>query len=225
MHDLPASFRQLVDVFLAENKNINLSAFRTVEHCSIGNVDDSLAFKQAVDQHIIDLSSVKMIIDIGTGGGFPLLPLALAYPHIACHGIDSIKKKLDAIARIAATMEMQNIELHCGRFEVFGHDPLLREQADIVTARAVAELPVLLEYAVPLLRVGGLCAFWKSSHTADELASSLNAQNVLQCKFVGEYQYDLGAEWGKRVILFFKKMAPTSKKYPREVSVPKASPL
>ncbi len=225
MKDLPPAFRQLVDVFLEENKNINLSAFRTVEHCSIGNIQDSLAFKDAVDQGVIDLSSVKTIVDIGTGGGFPLLPLALAYPHIHCHGIDSIKKKLDAISRIADTMEMKNVHLHCGRFEMFGHDASLREKADIVTARAVAELPVLLEYAVPLLRVGGMCAFWKSSHCADELASSLNAQNVLHATFVGEYQYDLGGEWGKRTILFFQKKQPTSEKYPREVSMPKTSPL
>jgi 16S rRNA (guanine527-N7)-methyltransferase len=222
---LDASLQKLVQIFLQENENINLSAFRTVEHCSIGNVEDSLAFVSALEQGSINISPPKMIIDIGTGGGFPLLPLAMAFPEAQCHGIDSIKKKLDAIMRIALEMEINNLHFHCGRLELFGHNPLLREQADIVTARAVAEIPVLLEYAVPLLKVGGLCAFWKSSHYADELASSLNAQKILHCQFIGKYDYDLGDEWGKRTILFFQKKAPTSEKYPREVSVPKAEPL
>lgn len=214
---------RLVRVFLEENKNLNLSAFRTEEHCWIGNVLDSIALLDAF--RTLGFRFESSLIDLGTGGGFPLLPLAIAAPDVRCIGIDSIAKKIDAIGRIVVAMGLSNIDLVCGRIEDLAHQETLRASADLVTARAVAPIAVLLEYAVPLLKVGGLCAFWKSTKVADELATSAHAQKLLHASFAGTYEYELSGGFGKRLIVFFRKTAATPAEYPRKTGEPKGKPL
>lgn len=224
MHLDEERLRLLTRVFLEENKKLNLSAFRTEEHCWIGNVLDSVAFLQAFDERP-ELAQVRSLLDIGTGGGFPLMPLALCLPEAACTGIDSTQKKIDAVRRIVDAVQIPNVRLVCGRTEELGHDTTYRESFDLVTARAVAPLAVILEYAVPFLKVGGYCAFWKSTKVADEMAGSANAQKILSCPFAGTFTYALPDPWGERTIVFFKKTAATSADYPRKTGTPKQDPL
>ncbi|MDD5055671.1 MAG: 16S rRNA (guanine(527)-N(7))-methyltransferase RsmG [Candidatus Peribacteraceae bacterium] len=221
---LDVRLKELLDVFLFENSRLNLSAFRTNELCWTGNILDSVSILDP-KQRFIDCSAVRSIVDLGTGGGFPLLPLALALPEAHCLGIDSTTKKIEAVGRIVATMKIPNVELKSDRIEVLAHQERYREKADLVTARALAPLNVLLEYAVPLLKVGGLCAFWKSTKTADELAACSGALKVLSSRFLGSFEYDLGGAWGKRAIIFFRKDAATSNEYPRKTGMPKSEPL
>ncbi len=216
--------RDLVTAFLAENAKLNLSAFRTPEHCWIGNVLDSIALLQALDRYP-DLKKIASLADIGTGGGFPLLPLSLCLPDVQCTGIDATQKKIDAVGRIAAACSIPNVKLLCGRIESLAHSGEYREQFDLVTARAVAPLAVLLEYAVPLLKPAGMCAFWKSTKVASELADTAKAQDVLRCKYLGDFTYTLPDNWGDRTIVFFKKVGPTSPEYPRRTGIPKQKPL
>ncbi len=216
--------RELVTVFLEENKKLNLSAFRTEEHCWVGNVLDSLSFLQALES-IEGLKVPETLLDIGTGGGFPLLPLAISLPKTHCSGIDSTKKKIDAVSRIATALDLSNVGLFAERLEDKARDKNFREKFDCVTARAVAPISVLLEYAVPFLKVGGFCAFWKSSKVAAELAASVNAQKALSVSFVGTYEYELSSDFGKRLIVFFRKTKETSREYPRKVGIPKSNPL
>lgn len=216
--------RQLCETFLVENKKLNLSAFRSPEHCWVGNVLDSVALLQATDVQP-DLRKIHSLLDIGTGGGFPLLPLALCLPEVACTGMDATQKKIDAVGRIVEAVGISNVTLKCGRVESFAHNAELRETFDFVTARAVAPLSVLLEYSVSFLKVGGLCAFWKSTKVADELAMSATAQKLLSAPFAGTYTYALPEHWGERTIVFFKKTAATDKDYPRRTGVPKQKPL
>jgi len=216
--------RQLMQVFLTENRKLNLSAFRTEEHCWIGNVLDSLALLRAAEA-LPFLAGVKRLLDIGTGGGFPLLPLALCLPEVTCVGIDAVCKKVDAVRCIVAALGIKNVDLRCVRAEEAGHDQSLRGSFDLVTARAVAALPVLLEYAVPFLKAGGVCAFWKSIRIANELASSSRAQELLGSPYLRTYTYDLGEEWGKRSIVFFRKTRASAEIYPRRTGLPKAKPL
>jgi 16S rRNA (guanine527-N7)-methyltransferase len=224
MHIDEARLRELVTIFLAENKKLNLSAFRTEELCWVGNVLDSVAFLQAFEKYP-DLKDLKTIADIGTGGGFPLLPLALCLPEVTCTGIDSTQKKIDAVGRIVEAMSMKNVRLIADRMEVVAHQKEYRETFDLVTARALAPLNVLLEYAIPLLKVGGWCAFWKSTKVADELAGTASAQKILKTSFVGSFEYTLPGNWGDRTIVFFKKNAATSADYPRKTGIPTQKPL
>lgn len=213
-----------MNVFLEENTKLNLSAFRTEEQCWIGNILDSLP---AVE-HLSPMSnphSPITILDLGTGGGFPLLPLALLLPQSHWTGMDSIQKKIDAIQRIVDAMGMKNVDLICGRAEELGRDPEHREQYDVVTARAVAPLNVLLEYAAPLVKVGGKILCWKSLQIEQELQESLLARAELSCQLAEKVEYELPGDWGKRQILVFEKRHKTDKKYPRETGMPKKSPL
>lgn len=216
--------RQLVKVFLEENKKLNLSAFRTEELCWAGNILDSVAFLQAFDAYS-ELKKVRSLVDLGTGGGFPLLPLSLCLPEVTCTGVDSMQKKIDAVQRIVDALLISNVRLLCDRAENIAHSNDYRGRYDLVTARAVAPLAVLLEYAVPLLKVGGMCVFWKSTKVADELAATAAAQKVLVSSFAGTFTYALPDKWGERTIVFFRKNGDTPSEYPRRTGVPKQKPL
>jgi 16S rRNA (guanine527-N7)-methyltransferase len=220
MHLSETKISALVSGFLAENAKLNLSAFRSEEHCRIGNVQDSLAIL-----HHLQAQSIRRFADLGTGGGFPLLPLAMALPEVTAVGIDSIEKKVQAVRRIAAAVHLANVTVLSGRIEEIAHRPEMRGTFDLVTARAVAPMSVLLEYAIPLLRIGGTAAFWKSTKIADELAATASAQKTLRCSYLDTVTYTLPGDWGDRCIVFFQKNAETAEEYPRTTGTPKSDPL
>lgn len=207
------SLRKLLGVFLEENTKINLSALRTEEKCWTGNILDALAFLSYAQHHGLQTSNCQLI-DVGTGGGFPLLPIAIVLADMKCTGLDTTGKKLAAIGRIAETLHLPAIQLIHQRTEVLGHDPAHREHYDFVTARAVAALPKLLEWTVPFAKIGGKIVLWKSLHIAEELAASAAIQKELHCHLQETFLYDLGGEWGERQLLIFEKTAATPDFYP-----------
>ncbi len=220
---LENQLRHLVAAFLSENANINLSALRTEEACWTGNILDSLALADAVEKKL--LPAPHMMMDVGTGGGFPLLPLAMLYPDAKCNGVDSIGKKVAAVTRIVKVVGLTNVTLIAERSESLVRTPAHSEKYDTVTARAVAPLNILLEYVTPFARIGGHVVLWKSTHIDEELAAAANAASVLGCSLVEQYQYDLGGDWGTRQLLIYKKEEKTPKMYPRAVGEAKAKPL
>lgn len=215
--------RKLVSAFLEENKKLNLSAHRTEESCWIGNVLDSLA---AMELPLLqDAKEGSSVIDIGTGGGFPLLPLAILLPHCRFTGIDATRKKVDAVGRIIQELRIPNVPVVCGRAEDVGQNPQHREQYDIVLSRAVAELSTLLEITVPFARIGGSIILWKSLDIAEELQASSHAQQKLSCALADQHRYALPGDWGERQLLVYRKTGTTPGMYPRPVGVPKKRPL
>lgn len=223
MEKKEAQLRQLLTVFLMENQKLNLSALRTEDACWHRNILDSLAFLALIDQEIIP--TPRSIIDVGTGGGFPLLPLAITLPLTTCMGLDSTGKKIEAIRRISQQLELPNVELATELAEVAGHDPRFRERFDAVLSRAVAPLSTLLEFTVPLAAVNGHIVLWKSMHIDEELQQSETAQKKLHCELARSYQYHLGEDRGIRQLLVFHKKSATPPAYPREVGVPKKEPI
>lgn len=219
--DVGQKLQQLCNVFLEKNAQINLSALRTEEQCMIGNIYDSLGAEQYVSQYVAQ----QKILDIGTGGGFPLLPLALLFPQHQFFGLDSIQKKLHAISDIALKLKLNNVQFICSRCEIAGQKKQYREQFSIVTARAVAPLNVLLEYMSPFVEVGGVALCYKSIHIAAEQESSRNAQNVLGLELEDTITYTLPKDFGERQILLFRKKKSLHKQYPREVGICKKTPL
>ncbi len=212
---------ELVTVFLAENAKLNLTAFRTEETCWIGNILDSLSFLDIVS----DFPDMKSLLDLGTGGGFPLLPLAIMLPDVICTGLDSMQKKIAAVERIVQQMSLQNVRCLLGRAEELGRSPQHREQYDVVTIRAVAELPILLEYAAAFVKVKGRIVVWKSMTIDKELQESLLARAELSCHLIAKHAYELSEGFGKRQLLIFEKTSPLLPKFPRGVGVPKKQPL
>jgi len=165
------------------------------------------------------------ILDLGTGGGFPLLPLALCFPGCSFVGMDATQKKVAAVERIAQTMELENVRLVAGRAEELGHDPDHRERYDLVLARAVAAINTLIELTAPFAKVGGHIVLWKSMNISTELEESLLARAELSCHLEQKFEYELPENFGKRQLLIFTKAHKTADKYPRSTGTPKKKPL
>ncbi len=218
---LEQRLRELMRVFLAENEKLNLSALRTEERCWVGNILDSLALFDAMPDSPIGFR----LLDLGTGGGFPLLPIAIARADLQCTGLDAVAKKVRAVERIVGQLGLQNVKLVIGRSEELGHDPHHRERYAAVTSRAVAPLPILIEYASSFVKVGGTMVMWKSLHIDEELEGAKNAMKELHCELVRNYEYELPDDFGKRQLLIFAKTAATPKQYPRAVGMAKKKPL
>jgi len=219
--DLERRLTSLRDRVLDENTRINLTALREPEKCWIGNVLDSLPLLDCVDK----LGGATTLLDVGTGGGFPLLPLAVALPEWTLTGLDSTGKKIEAVRRIAAAEGLSNIRLVTARAEDAARDPLHREQYDVVTARAVADLSVLLEYTSPFAKQGGFIVLWKSLHAHEEISQSAKAQHLLHVPFAFSHTYALPGDFGERQLLVFRKGAATPKLYPRPTGMPGKEPL
>lgn len=218
LHERLISLRDRV---LDENTRINLTALRDPEKCWIGNVLDSLPMLDILDT----LGTPARFLDVGTGGGFPLLPLAMGMPETSWTGLDSTGKKIEAIRRIAADTGLRNVSLVTGRAEDIAHDKAHREKYDVVTARAVADLSVLLELTSPFAKVGGFIVLWKSLKAEEEIALSKKAQHELHAPLAFCHTYVLPGDFGERQLLVFRKGSATPKTYPRPVGIPGKLPL
>jgi 16S rRNA (guanine527-N7)-methyltransferase len=210
-----------MSIFLEENKKLNLSALRTPELCWPGNILDSLALLEMLPF----FSPMQKILDLGTGGGFPLLPLAVCLPLISFVGLDATKKKIDAVQRIVDQLHLPNVTLICERAETAGHDKKFREAFDIVTSRAVAPISALLEYCSAFVQPKGQVILWKSMHIDEELQASFRGCAEFSCHLMTRHRYTLGGDWGDRQLLIFQKASKLSSKYPRAVGVPTKDPL
>lgn len=227
--DQERQLRALLKVFLEENAKLNLSALRDEESCWVGNVLDSIVGIRNQESGIRG-----KVLEVGMGGGFPILPLAILFPQTQFVGMDATKKKVDAVGRIVEELGLKNVKLITGRAEELGHDAKLREQFDVVVARAVAPFNTLLEYMSPFTRppsasgqakVGGQLICWKSFHIEDELQESVNARMQLHCRLMEKREYELPGDFGKRQLLIFQKTGILSSDFPREVGMPKKEPL
>jgi 16S rRNA (guanine527-N7)-methyltransferase len=214
--------QQLCSTFLQKNTELNLSALRTPQLCMVGNIIDSLGGLDPLKKYTQPGDS---IIDIGTGGGFPFLPLAVTLPDRTFIGLDSIQKKITAIEEIAYKEGLKNVQFICSRCEDAGQDKRYREQFSAVTSRAVAPLNTLLEYMVPLVKDGGYILCWKSTHIAQENQDSLTARTKLHCHLIETVRYTLPDDFGERTILVFQRMGKLSRQYPRAIGIPKKTPL
>ncbi len=211
---------QIVAEFLRENAITNLSAIRTPEGVWEKHIGDSLAAQPFLQEYLRKKPSAK-ILDIGTGGGFPLLPLAAVNPNCAFFGLDSVGKKLAAIERIAHAVAVSNITLLHGRAEEYGRDEKYRERFDVVTARAVAPFPVLVELVSPFVTVGGIFVAYRGPESAgDDIALAA----MLNLKFVQKHDYLL-TTGEQRSLWIFLKQAKLSARFPRETGIPKRNPL
>ena len=181
---------------------------------------------QAAEQHFadamalcaaFDLPQGCRVVDIGTGAGFPGVPLKLLRPDVNMTLLDASSKKTDFIKTALEKMNVQ-ADVICGRAEELAAGPL-RESFDIAVSRALAPMPMLLELAVPLLKTGGLLAAWKGETYAQEMDDAASAMETLYCKLTGSFAVGRGA------ILLIQKQNPTPDIYPRRFSKIRSMPL
>ncbi|MFA6807581.1 MAG: 16S rRNA (guanine(527)-N(7))-methyltransferase RsmG [Eubacteriales bacterium] len=211
------------DMLLEWNQKFNLTSITEPSEVIIKHFVDSLAFINYISQ--IFPSLYFKYADIGTGAGFPAIPLKIVRPELEIVLIDSLAKRLTFLNEVISTLKFDKISTDHGRVEDFGHNCNYRSSFDLVTARAVAELPVLIEFAVPLLKVGGYFFAAKGSNPEEEIGHSRNALKMLNSEVVNIFKYSLGPKAENRSFVVIKKLSDTLAKYPRKAGIPKKNPL
>ena len=200
---------------LDENQKMNLTAIVDEREIAVKHFADSLA-----PLNYVDLPKGASLADIGTGAGFPGMALRIFRPDLRITLIDALKKRCLFLERLCAELDIDDVDIRWGRAEELARDDALRERFDFAAARAVSSLPVLLEYAVPFLSVGG--RFLALKGPAEE-ASPKTALTALACDIEAEHRYGLGGD--ERRLIVVKKKAPTAAKYPRRAGMPETGPL
>lgn len=215
-------FQKFLEIFKEKNSQVNLSAIRDDDGIIEKHFVDSIMLNIFMDfEPSIEWASIK-VADLGTGGGFPLLPLAIVNPHVDFTWIDSVWKKLKAIDEFAEQLELSNVDTLNGRAEDIWQNLDYREQFDYVVSRATAFMPTLLEFTLPLLKVWGLFIAYKLSDK-EELLSSKKALHRLWAKIHKVKNYKIGDQ--DRTFVIFEKIQTTHKRYPRTTGIPLQKPL
>ena len=201
---------------------MNLTAITEYSSVQIKHFLDSLTCFPFVNDK---LPQKPMLIDVGAGAGFPLLPLKLALPEINITLVDSVGKKTKFIQYIVDLLEIPDVTIITDRAENLGHDPLHREMFDIVLVRGVAKFPTLLEYALPLCRLGGEVIAWKHGGIEQELARGAQALKTLGGAIPRIELITLPDLDDDRILVSVDKIFHTPKLYPRRPGTPSKNPL
>lgn len=208
-----------MNAILEKNKVLNLTAIKEV---------DEFVDKHLVDSLMCDLSNyptASRFIDIGTGGGFPGIPLAIAYPDHHFTLLDSTAKKIQALDVICQELDITNVDFLVGRAEDYGNDGEYRESFDGVLSRGVANYTILLELCLPFARKNGIFYSWKAKKVEEEIQGAKSALGTLKSKILDKQEYFLLNSQEKHVIISVKKLERMDKKYPRAYNQIKAKPL
>lgn len=168
------------NMVVEKNKVMNLTGITEFDEFIDKHYIDSLSIVNAVD-----MTRVNSIIDVGTGAGFPGIPLKIAFPHLKITLLDSLNKRINFLNEVIEALGLQNVETCHGRAEDFGHRKEYREQYDLCVSRAVANLSTLTEYCLPFVKVGGQFVSYKSGNVDNELKESSKAIKILVVKQEG----------------------------------------
>lgn len=211
---------QFVQILMKKNEEINLTRITSEEEVWVKHIFDSL-----IPIRFLKLEKGMKIMDLGTGGGIPGIPMAILYPSIDFVLVDSVQKKVDAVKEFANELNLRNVKVICARAEELGRDPDHRDQYDLVLSRALASLTILIEYCVPLIHLYGHVVAYKGPDYIEELARAQNAITKLHAEHPRVFHYSLPSQMGERTLIRITKKRVTPELYPRRVGVPKKAPL
>lgn len=181
------NFNNYIKVFLEQNSKLNLISKNDEKLLWEKHIFDSLSIEKIFEKYIPS-QKVNTLLDFGTGGGFPAIPIAIAYPNIKVTAIDSIRKKINAITNIKEELNITNLTPLCGRVET------LDKKFDIITSRAVANLGKIVEYAIPRLKDNGYFVAYKSVKAPEEIEAAKPTLKKYKAKVIDIIQYDLPLE-------------------------------
>ena len=205
-------------IYLTEkNKEFNLTAITEFEEVLEKHYYDSLLY--------VPEANCRKIIDVGTGAGFPGMPLAIFHPDVQFVLMDSLAKRIRFIEESVEMLGLTNVTAVHARAEDLARDPAYREQFDACVSRAVSQLRVLAEYDVPFVEVGGEFVPYKSGDIVQELEEAEKALKVLGVKLEKEQKEVLPVSQAQRTLLHFRKKKETPKAYPRKAGTPAKKPL
>ena len=211
-------FYDYMNLLIEWNKVMNLTGITEPREIIVKHFIDSLTILENIDKN-------ANIIDVGTGAGFPGIPIKIACPETKIVLLDSLTKRISFLDEVIKKLKLKDIETIHGRAEDIARDKKHREKYDLAIARAVAPLNILLEYLIPFVKVKGICLCMKGSNTEEEIENSKNAIEVLNGNLLDAKEFYIPNTDIKRNIIEIQKTAETSKIYPRKAGIPSKKPL
>lgn len=209
-------FEKYFSMLIETNKVMNLTAITEEDDVAVKHFLDSALPEKFFPQN-------ATVIDIGSGAGFPALPLKIVRPDLKITMVDSLNKRIGFLNDVIEKLNIEGANAVHSRAEDFAKDN--REKFDAAVARAVAPLNTLVEYLLPFVKVGGVCIIYKSSKLAEELKNSQKAIEILGSKVEKIEKYYIEEKELEREILILKKIKNTPPKYPRDKNKPKLNPI
>lgn len=213
-------FMEYYELLAEWNKVMNLTAITEFDEVMQKHFVDSLALTRAVD-----LNSASRLLDIGTGAGFPGLPLKIVFPHLEVVLLDSLNKRIRFLNEVIERLGLTGIQAIHGRAEDYAKKTEYREGFDLCVSRAVANLSTLSEYCIPYTKIKGYFISYKSGEAEEEIKAAKPAVSILGGKCVNTVKFTLPNSDIERSLVVIEKVKHTSGKYPRKSGLPAKEPL
>ncbi|MCX7779379.1 MAG: 16S rRNA (guanine(527)-N(7))-methyltransferase RsmG [Negativicutes bacterium] len=215
-----AAMNRYYELLLAWNEKMNLTAITQPQEVAVKHMVDSLS---CLDPEFIPPDSA--LIDVGTGAGFPGLPLKIVRPDIRLTLLDSLNKRLNFLQEVTSALKLKHVDIVHGRAEETGKSKQYRERFQVATARAVARLNVLCELCLPFVAVGGYFIALKGAQYQEELGEAQNALRLLGGDVAHIRPVKLPGLDDVRAVIYIRKIAATPGEYPRRPGMPEKKPL
>lgn len=213
-------FERYYEELVSWNEKMNLTGITEREQVYIKHFYDSISLAFHVP-----MGEIGSMADIGSGAGFPGIPLKICFPHVELTIVDSLNKRIQFLQHVVNELGLSQVRLLHGRAEDMGRQADLRDAFELVTARAVARMAVLNEFCLPFVKPGGLFVAMKGSNPEDEVKEAARSLSELKGKWVSTPAFSLPLENSERHLVLIQKTAPTPKKYPRKAGTPAKMPL